>query len=503
VIKIDEIIRKSFYFVSNIKTGTLTIIDGLCNSILKEIEVGKRPYKLAIKDNNTIGVACDVNNTISFVNCTSCEIEEHLISNNGNFLIDSKNQKIYISDTSEVTIYDINLDKILGRIKGFLAITDIKLNSERSKLYVIDTLLKILRIYSTDTYKLIYSFENLGINPINLLVCEDDTTAYISTYTDLLKIDIASKIITNLILPEGSRVTSMILKENTLYASNMGLNRIELIDINTNKAYNFILTSNPGPTALYITDDNTKLLVANRNCEGYGGIDIIDLKSNSLLSSLLMDTINSQPYDVISLNLPYTYVPPIAITNLNPTSKQIKIITKRIFASYNEKVKFPIITLNLPKEMNPSYVYKYTKFDPGIIVPHSEFRGYVSTISAFSHIKFIVRVSYMTYYIINNKEEGIKGFFEKPIDVFLDVPKERDLNEFELSIKTTSKLLDMPKLLNNVLSFGITSLIDLKVIGEDEVYLNNLEENENDIESFEEFSVFDGSIFPDDTVIPF
>ena len=73
MIKIDEIIRKSFYYVSNTKTGTLTIIDGLCNSILKEMNIGKRPYKLALKDNNTIAVACDMSNTISLVDCISGE----------------------------------------------------------------------------------------------------------------------------------------------------------------------------------------------------------------------------------------------------------------------------------------------------------------------------------------------------------------------------------------------------------------------------------------------
>ena len=324
----DTITRKNFYFVSNIKTGTLTIIDGLCNTILKEITVGKRPNKLVVKDNNTIGIACDVSNTISFVNCKSCEIKEYFISNNGNLLIDKTNQKVYVSDTSEVTIYDVNLDKIINRIRGFSAIIDIRLNSEGTKLYVLDTLLKELRIYSTDTYTLINSIENVGVNPICLLISKDDKTAYVSTKIDILKIDIDSNLITKLILPKGSLINGMILKGNTLFASNTGLNRIELIDIHTNKSYNYIITSRAEPTGLFITDDNTKLLITNRSCDDYGGIDIIDLKSNCLISSIIMNTINSQPYDIISVNLPFTYDQPVAITNLNPDSKQITILAK-------------------------------------------------------------------------------------------------------------------------------------------------------------------------------
>ncbi|MBU3184529.1 YncE family protein [Clostridium estertheticum] len=495
----DTITRKNFYFVSNIKTGTLTIIDGLCNTILKEITVGKRPNKLVIKDNNTIGIACDVSNTISFVNCKSCEIKEHFISNNGNLLIDKTNQKIYVSDTSEVTIYDVNLDKIINRIRGFSAIIDIKLNSDGTKLYVLDTLLKKLRIYSTDTYTLINSIENVGVNPICLLISKDDKTAYVSTKIDILKIDIDSNIITKLILPKGSLINGMILKGNILFASNTGLNRIELINIHTNKSYNYILTSRAEPTGLFITDDNTKLLITNRSCDDYGGIDIIDLKSNCLISSILMNTINSQPYDIISVNLPFTYDQPVAITNLNPDSKQITILAKRIFASYNENIRFPIISYNLPKEINSAYIYKCTKFEQGVIVPSSECRRYIPSASEFSSIKFIARVNYIIYYLKNNINKCINGFFEKPIDVLLDIPKDLNLNEFELNIKTTTKFINNPEFSNNVLSFGVSSLMELKVIGEAEIYLNNLKETDN----FEEFTIFDGSIFPDDTIIPF
>ena len=310
MIKIDESIRKSFYIVSNIKTATLTIIDGLCNTILKEIKVSERPYNLAVMDNNTVAVACDISNTIALVNCISGETKQRSIPNNGNFQIDRINKKIYVSNTSEVNIYDINLETLLGRICGFSAIIDLKVNKDGSKLYILDILTKKLRIYSTDTYKLICSFENIGVNPSYLLISEDDKTAYISTTNKILRIDIDSRNIIGISLPKGSLIGGMILKDHNLYASNMGLNRIEIINTHTNIAYDFILTSSPVPTRLFITDDNTKLLVTNRNHGNYGSVDIIDLKSNALSGLILMDTLNSEPYDVISLSIPYTYVPP-------------------------------------------------------------------------------------------------------------------------------------------------------------------------------------------------
>lgn len=504
MIEIDKSISKSFYFVSNIRTGTLTIIDGFCNTILKEIVVGSRPFKLALKDSNTLGVACDISNTVSFVNCISGEVKENHIPNNGNLLIDTINKKIFVSNTSEVTIYDINLKVILWIIKGFSAIVDLKLSEDRSKLYVLDTLLKELRIYSTDSYKLINSFKNLGVNSTNILISKDDKVVYISVKNNILRLDIDSKKIIDLFLPSGSLISGMILKDQTLYVANTGLNRIELINLKTHKVEDFILTSRPQPTRLFVTDDNTKLLITNRSQESHGGLDIIDLKSNSLIASILMNRINSEPYDVISMSLPYTYAPPVAITNLQSENQPIRIIAKKIFASYNENLNFPKININLPGDKGLSYIFKKIEFKPGIILENSEFRSRINTTSMVSNFKFVVRVKYIIDYLESNKNNSIDGFFEKPIDVSLDIQKNCELNDVEFKIKTTTKLISNPTILHNVISFGATTLMELKIIGEDEIYITNLKEAlEDEEEYFEELPGLSGSIFPEGTVYPF
>lgn len=503
VIKIDENIRKNYYIVSNINTGTLTIIDSLCNMILKEIEVGISPYNLVMKDNNTVAVACNVSNTISFVNCISGEIKQNYIPNNGNLQIDKINKKIFVSNTCEINIYDMNLEKLLGAIEGFSAIVDLKLNSDGSKLYVLDTLQKELRIYSNDNYKLIHSFRDLGMNPRYFLITEDDKFAYISIGSNILKINIISKKFIVLNMPKGSLIAAMILKDRILYASNLGLNRIELINIDSNKAYDFILTSTPEPTKLLITEDNTKLLVTNRRHDGYGTIDILDLKSNIIIATIYMNEYNSHPYDIISLSLPYTYAFPVAITNLQQINEGTTIIAKKVFASYNENVNFPIININLPKDFNSVYTFENIIFKPGIIVNNSQYRNKLSATSGFSSIKFIGRVNYILDYVKNNKKESINGFFEKPIELFLDIPKDRELEEFEISIKTITKIIDDPEIVDNVIRFGVFSRMEFKIIGEDEIYITSLKENyDNEGEDFEAFDGFGGSIFMDETIFP-
>lgn len=501
--KMDELIRKKNYIISNTKTGTLTIIDGLCNTILKDIPIGNRPFKLALKDNNTIAVSCELSNSISLVNCNSYEVEKFAIPNNGNLIIDNIREKIYVSNTSQIDIYDINLKLLLGSIKGFCAIIDIRLNKTGSQLYVLDTLLKELRIYDTDNYKLINSFENIGINPAYLVIAKDDKTVYISLQQNILKININLKSFTNLILPKGSFITDMILNENILYAANQGLNRIDLINIHNFKAYNFILTSKTEPVRLFITDDNTKLLVTNRNSQGYGSIDIIDLELNCLISSIEMNTINSQPYDIITRDLTFTYVPPVSKTILQANNDSITIIAKKIFAFHKENIEFPIVAINLPKDINSSYILQKIIFKPGIIVQNSEFKSFLSTEIGLSNIKFILRVNYIINYFQNNKNNSFNGFFEKPIDIFIDIPKERDLCEFNLKIKTTTKLTGTPSILDNVIKFGVTTLMELKIIGDDEISIPSLKKAYDSCdEDFEVFEGFEDSIFSNDKIFP-
>ena len=503
VIKIEENIRRNYYIVSNVNTGTLTIIDSLCNTILKEIEVGTSPYNLVFKDNNSVAVACNISNTISFVNCISGEVKQNYIPNNGNLQIDSINKKIYVSNTSEINIYDIKLEKLLGVIKGFSAIIDLKFSIDGSKLYVLDTLLKELRIYSNDNYKLIDSFKDLGINPRYFLISDDDKFAYIAIASNILKIDIISKQFMIINMPKGSLIAGMILKDRTLFASNPGLNRIELINIDSNNAYDFILTSTPGPTNLLITEDNTKLLVTNRGHDGYGTIDILDLKSNVIITTIYMDKYNSQPYGIISLSLPHTYNSSVAITNLQQINRGTTIIAKKIFASYDETVNFPNININLPKESNSVYTFESIIFKPGIIVNSSQYKNKLTTTSGISRVKFIGRVNYIIGYVKNYKKEKINGFFEKPIEFFLDIPTDRHLEEFEVNIKTITKIIGTPEIVDNVIRFGVSSRMELKIIGEDEIYITSLKENyDNEEDDFEPFCGFGGPIFMDETTFP-
>lgn len=508
MIKINDCNKKLFYYVSNVKAGTLTIIDGSCNSIIKNIFVGKRPFKLAVMDKNKICVACDRSNSISVVDCLSFNASKIYVPNDGNIEIDRLNKKIFISNTSEINVYDIMAEKIISNIIGFLSITSLKLSHDSSKLYVLDKLLSELRIYSTVNSKLIYSFKNLGINPGYFLIAEDNKTVYISmenngeniNHHDILKLDVYKNKLEPLDLPKGSIIAGMLIKGSILYAANKGLNRIELINIDTYKAYGFILTSMPQPNRICITDDETKLLVTNRNNGGAGSIDIIDSATNHLMSRVLMDSEDSQPFDVvsISIDLPEIDNIPTAITDLMYTKEPLTIITKKVFACYRENIYFSNISISLSKHKYSSYIIEKIKFEKGVIVNGSEVRTDIAEMPGFSRIQFLLRITYTIYYLENSENDfSLRGFLEKNQDIIVTIPKERDVKEFELKLKSTTKLINTPSLVDNVVGFKVRTSLEVKIIGEDEISLEPIEEH------YETFLGFSGSIFPEGTVLPY
>jgi len=510
LIKINDSVNNVFYYVSNVQDGALTIIDGSCNSIVNTVFVGIRPFKLAVLANNKICVACERSNSISIVDCLSYKVSEIAIPNDGNIEIDKLNNKIFVSNTSEILVYDIVTEKIIATMIGFLSITAIKLCKGSSRLYVLDKLLSEFRIYSTVNYKQIYGINNIGINPGYFLISEDDKTAYVSMENNedtIIILDVSKKKIRPLKLPKGSLISGMAIKGNILYAANKGLNRIELINVETCYAYGFIETSRAMPNRIFITEDETKLLVVNRNNGGKGSLDIIDTSTNNLIGKVIMDSQNSQPFDVVSVSVQLHELSdiPLAITDLKADKEPIIIITKRVFACHRDNMDFPNISINLAEDINLLCSFEKIIFQDGAIVNGSLSRKDIDDMPGFSRIQFLIRITYTVYYLENSENICIfQGFLEKEQNIILAIPRDRDVNEFELRFKCKTKLINTSSLVGNVIKFRAMAFWEIKIIGEDEIILENAEKIIDTVEEqYETFLGCSGSIFPEGTVIPY
>lgn len=501
----------------------LTVVDSSSNSIVKSIYVGRRSFKIAMS-NNKIYVPCDRDNNIAVVDCLSYEVTFIDIPNDGNIEIDELNKRVFISNTSEIVIYDLCTNKIYAKITGFLAITDFKLNKDKSKLYVLDRLVKDFKIYNTDDFKIIYRAKNVGINPEYVILSDDENTAYISfecsevnaKQYSILKIDINLKSLSGLILPVGSKISGMVIRGDTLYAANKGLNRIELIDVKTFKDYEFISTSLPEPTRIFQAD-GTKLLITNRNSAGTGSIDIIDTADNRKIGEILMDSYDSQPYDIAITTLELLDIEDVSDdeTELcaSEDDKAMIIITKRVFANYNRRIKFPEVIVRISDNKSTSYIFEGIKFRKGFIVKDSEVRvpveGKINTL----RIDFLIRITYT----INFKDEignrySREGFLEKFQDILFETPNGRDNSEFQTFVETSSEVTRIHSL-DNILRFEVLTSIGIKMIGDDMISLpavkyNSKSQNQKNLsENAEEsFRIFDGysiPLFPQDIIFQY
>lgn len=219
-------ISKSIIYVSNLGTNKISIINGESLSIIDEIKVGPRPFEIALDNKNNIYIATDRNDRITIINSVTKDIKTLNIPNNGHVKVDSISQKIFISNIEEVYIYSLKENKIIDKISGFIAIDSIEINKDGSKLFTLDIFKNEVKIYDTESLRLIKTYKNIGENPNCFCIGEEDRFLYIGNKGisklglngNLALIDLNTDEISYISFPPGSNITS--IEENfwnTLY----------------------------------------------------------------------------------------------------------------------------------------------------------------------------------------------------------------------------------------------------------------------------------------------
>lgn len=483
-----EGIKETTYYVSNLANKTITVIDGEKNSIIKAINLPYKPFRISADKNGDIYVGSD-KNPIAIICNSSDEIKILDIPNNGNLEIDIVNGRIYISNTSEILVYDIFTERKIARIVGFMAIECLKLDSYGKCLVVLDSLRKDLKVYDTSNFKLLTRIKNVGVKPSYILINDDSKFIYVANQGGKAKnsasistVDIEKKEVFQIELPINSSITSLALKDNILYGANKGLNRVEIINITTNMLEGFIATTFPEPQSILLTPNKDKLLVTDRNCGGQGALDIIDTISNSIVNTILIEEINSQPYD-ITMVLNESLIEnenAIDSTNIEEKKDEIElspIIVKKIFSSYKENISLPKVIVDIPKTYREPFTFQKIIIHNGFIVNRTEIREKIKDRPNFSKVKFTLRIPYnIEFRDGKRKKKSIKRFVEKNKEVTLCIPDSTKTSELELVVKTRSKTRKAPVLIKDVFCFSLDVFMEIKVVGEIEalVHLNEL-----------------------------
>ncbi len=492
-----DITKNTIYYISNLKDSTITVIDSNKNSIMQTIRVGHRPFSI-VEDDKNIYIASDGNDTVTIINNVEGNLKTFNMPNNGSIQTDSLNKRIYVSNASEILIYDMDTKEKIANITGFISADNIKLNNSKNKLFVLDLLVNELKVFSTLKFNLITCIKDVGVRPNYMLINEKDEIVYIANQGDgtdenpgsVSVVNIEACKIDNISFTKGSVITALELKENVLYAVNRGLNRIELINTITNSSCGFILTTLPQPQRVTFTSDKNKLLVTNRNPGGQGGLDIIDTNSNSIVNTIPMGTFNSQPYDVIAINKSLLASEEGVslidlqekdikknIYKLEDSKELIPIIVKKIFSRCEQKLIFPEVLASISEINNYQYTFQKITFDRGFISKGTESRTLIKNKPNYSRIQFTLRIPY-TINFTDDKDntKTIGGFLEENKDLVLFIPELHDEDEFKIVIKTKSKLLNSPNLIKNNFIFAVGVIMEAMVVGEIEVLIPNFKD---------------------------
>ncbi|GAA0122140.1 MAG: YncE family protein [Clostridium argentinense] len=482
----SKIIKKITYCVSNLEDKTVTFIDGEKNTIIKTVNISCKPFSISSNNNGDIYVG-SYENPITVINNSNKEIRKLNIPNNGDLTVDSINGRIYVSNTSEVLVYDIFTEKEIAKIMGFMVIKSMTLDKQGKQLVVLDSVRKDLTIYDTCNFRLLAKIKNVGAKPSYILISDDNKFVYVANegikrdrICTISIVGTEKKEIFQIELPENSSITSLAVKDNILYCANKGLNRIEIINITTNTIEGFITTTLPEPQSLLVTPDKDKLIVTDRNCGGQGALDIIDTISNSIVNTIFIEGNNSQPYDVTLIlneesfeNENFTDL--TAIEEIKEDIELIPIIAKKIFSSYKETISFSEIIADIPKIYKGPFAFQRITVNKGFIANKTEIKEKADDDKNISKIKFTLRIPYnIEFRDCKRKKRHIKKFLEKNREVLVSIPNSNEVSELEVMVKTNPKIKESPTLIKDVFYFSVDVFTEIKVVGEIETLISSV-----------------------------
>lgn len=289
--------ENTIYFISIVNKGKILIVDGISKNIIKEIDLGSRPRNIVIGEAGRVYVTNDMH--INIIEDLKAVMNLD-VPNNGNLQVDSLNKKIYICNTEEIYIYNLENGERTDSLTGFISAERLELDSNLKRLLVLDILERKIKVYNTDNLKLIDTYEKVGIAPYDFLLGEKGEHLFIANkglrnrgykcYINI--IDLETKRMSNVEMPRGSSIKSLAQEGNYLYAANRALNRIDVIDIGRRKLVTEIKTSLPIVDRVGLSKDKEKLFAISRNQEGFSVVDIISTDEFTIKDSLNFESDN-------------------------------------------------------------------------------------------------------------------------------------------------------------------------------------------------------------------
>ena len=473
------------YYVSNLGTGTVSIIDGDSYSVIKEVEIGPRPQNIIVDEKNNVYIASDRNSKVTLIHDLYDSNKIWNMPNNGNIQVDSVAQKIYVCDTEEVCIYNLRTGEKIDCLTGFIAADSLELDKDKKRLFVLDVLQNEIKVYDTSDFHLIKLYKNVGISPNYILIGENEKYVYIANkgvnkgaYTGNISIlDLEFGNISHIDLEKGSVITVLEQSGILLYAANSGLHRIEVIDILKRERIAMIKTTLPELQRLRLSPDKKTLIVTSRSIDGKGAIDRIDTFSNVILDTITFEKNNSIPYDIGVVTQSKLQVQEESFILTDPEDKLkqengTSILAKKVLSTYQEKMIFPDVSIKVFSKEDVIINIEKIIFQKCEIINETKNRKIIESRKEYSILQYNF---YIPYYIGCKDEQEqkyvIEGRLEGTQKATLYIPAYAEQQGIQFVINSFTKLTSTPVIINKNLKFDVSVLISTRVIVEEIVFI--------------------------------
>ena len=478
--------QETIYFISTLGNDKVSIIDGDNFSIIREVEIGQRPQDIVVDEKNNVYVATDRNSRVTVIDDLYNIDKSWHMPNNGNIKLDSISQKIYVCDTEEICIYSIENGKKLGSITGFIAADSLVLDKEGKRLFVLDIFQNEIKVYSTESFHLSRVYKDVGNKPNSIFMGDSEEYIYISNNGinrsnnkgNVSMLDIESGNISYIDFPKGSIVTDLEADGNILYAANTGLHRIEVIDIISRKCIGNIKTTLPELQRLRLSPDKKTLLVTSRDNEGKGVIDKIDIFNNSILDTFTFKDEYSFPFDIAIINKKKAKEEKKETLIFNTSNdnfmyeKGTKILSKKVLSTYEEKIIFPQVVVELALEDDDGLKVDEIIFENCRIMEEGKNIKNIYNEEKYSFIKYDF---YIPYYIefTNEKKQKylIEGRLKGKQKAIVYISNYKEEVDLEYVIKSSTKLINQPVIKGKFIRFDASAIISTHVIKEEVVFI--------------------------------
>lgn len=519
--------EKITYFISNVGTCSLSVIGGNNFDMIKEIKLDSRPQKIFVDERNIVFVACDKNNRITCIHSLNSVTQSWEIPNNGNIQVDSIAQKIYVCNAEEICIYNLKNGEVIKQIRGFIAANCLKLDNAKKRLFVLDVLEKVIKVFSADNYKLIHVYRNVGISPSDFIIGTEEKYLYVANKGlnrkentgNICIVDIASGNITYIKMEHNSDIAALVQKGNYLFVANNRLHHIEIIDLLSKKSITSIKTTLPMVKRLRLISDSDLLLAISLDKEGRGAIDRIDTEKNVIIDTFFMEE-KYLPYDIgvviqkeekgendsrhalltenrrnigkskKSWRKEQTLDCEIkqcndqrwnSINRLSSVWKKengLKILEKEVISIYQERVIFHPVTCEISTEEIDLIDVDDVTFQKCEMISESIERRTIKNRREYSELKFDFYIPYSFAY--KERQENtyaLKGKIKESHKAILFLPTSTSQLGVEFVSTTCAKLISSPVYNGNRIIFEVSVLISTLVIIDKTVFVPILKDD--------------------------